>query len=125
MNVHLHVVPPARDAREWFWSGANPADAPAPRVLCVETNRRLALMNAAVRALRELGVRIEGARIEGEFPAEDGPSIRIARDPAKPFGPFLDAAGPRLWMVLPTADRPVKVAACLFMGVWVIWEEAQ
>lgn len=125
MSMHLQIVHPARDPQAWFWSGANPADAPRPRVLCEETNRRLALMNVAVRALRELGVRIAGCRIDGEFPAEDGPSIRIERDPCKPFGAFLDAAGPRRWMALATEGRPVTTAACVFMGVWVIWEEAQ
>lgn len=125
MTPHLHVGCPARDARAWFWNGANPAEAPPPRVLCEETNRRLALVNAAIRALRGFGLRAVAISIEGEFPAEGGPSLRIARDPAQSLEPFLDVAGPARWMCLGRDGVTLKAAACEFAGVWVLWEDAQ
>ena len=124
MSLHVQAVHPARDAQAWFWSGANPADAPPPRVLCVETNRRLALMNAAVRRLRALGLRVEAQNIEGEFPAEAGPSVRI-EGPACARAALLDVAGPCRWTVMGRDGVTVKAAACEFAGVWVLWEEAQ
>ena len=124
MNPRLHLIPaPIPDPAKWLWSGANPADAPAPRVLCGEMSRRLALLNAAARELRRLGVRIVAQSLAGEFPADQEPSIRIVRDPARPFGPFLDAAAPRQWIRLLRDGQSLAVAYTTFHGVLVTWEE--
>lgn len=125
MTPHLHVSSPARDACAWFWNGANPAEAPPKRVLCDETNRRLKLVNAAIRVLRGFGLRTVAVSIEGEFPAEGGPSLRIERDPSHSLEPFLDLASPVRWMCLGRDGVTLKVAACEFAGVWVLWEDAQ
>ena len=124
MSPRLHVVPaPIPDPAQWLWSGANPADAPAPRVLCGEMSRRLAALNAAARELRRLGVRIVEQALDGAFPADNEPSIRIERDPATPFGPFLDAALPRTWVRITRDGQILSVAYTSFHGVLVTWEE--
>lgn len=95
---------------------------PVPSVLCQHTVARLAMLNAAVRRLRELGVRIVGAQVNGEWPADDEPLVRIERDPLRSFGAFLDEAGPRVWAQL--HGTKVAQASALFHGVMVVWEES-
>lgn len=121
MSTHLHAVPARQiaDPSQWFWSGGNPADAPPPRVLCAEVVRRLASINAVVRALRSLGVRILEQHIEGPYPANGDPMVRIERDPARPFGPVLDAMGRRAYIAM--SDRTLGCAR--IDGVVITWEE--
>lgn len=113
MTPTLHLVTPT-------------SRAPAvPHVLSSERADRLARLNDATRALRKLGVRIVGQSVDGEFPADGEPSIRIERNRERPFAPFLDAAGPRIWTVIARDGVSIKRAACVFRGVIVILEEPQ
>lgn len=96
--------------------------APVPSVLCQRTVARLATLNTAVRRLRELGVRIVAAQVDGDWPADDEPLVRIERDPQQSFAAFLDEAGPRVWAQL--HGTQVTQASALFHGVMVVWEES-
>lgn len=104
---------------------STPARATPPRVLSGDRTERLARLNDAVRALRRLGVRIVGQSVDGEFPAAGEPTVRIERNRERPFAPFLDAAGPRIWTVTARDGVSIKRAACVFRGVIVILEEPQ
>lgn len=104
--------------------GHNPASRPAT-VLTDRAHRHLAQMNATVRELRALGVGILEYHLEGEWPAVGEPSIRIKRDPGKSFAAFLDAAGPRQWVMIARDGVSTKSASCKLGGVWVIWDEWQ
>lgn len=106
----------------YAWSGANPADAAPPRVLTGNATARLALLNAAMRRLREMGIRVASHSLAGEPFACGEPSIRIQRDPDVSLAALLDAAGSRnFWQ-----DAPGHVTvSCLFAGVCVIWEEVR
>lgn len=99
-------------------------DRPAPRVLCRDTLDRLITLNAAVRALRKMGLQVVEQHLRGEFPAEGEPTVLITRDPDRSIAPLLDAAGPRRWIRGPvgTADA-ITTAYAPFRGVLVIWEE--
>jgi len=121
MSTRLHAVPdrPISNPAHWFWSGSNPADAPPPRVLCAEVVRRLADLNAAVRTLRALGVRIVSQDIDGAFPADGEPLIRIEHDKARPFAPVLDAVGSRSYRVCGTTT----IGFGRINGVVVVWED--
>lgn len=96
---------------------------PEPAVLCQRTVGRLAQLNTAVRRLRELGVRVLETQVDGKWPADDEPLVRIARDPDLAFGEFLDEAGPRVWAKRHGAAT--THASALFHGVMVVWEEPQ
>lgn len=102
---------------------ADAAPRPAPAVLCQRTVERLAQLNSAVRRLRALGVRVLETQLDGTWPADGEPLVRIERDPDMPFGPFLDEAGPRTWVQL--QGGAVSHAAATFHGVTVTWEEQQ
>lgn len=104
--------------------GYNPAQRPA-HVLTSQATRHLARMNAAMRTLRTLGVRVLECHLEGGWPAINEPLIRIERDPQRPFAAFLDAAGPRQWVCIARDGVSIKTAACKLEGVWVVWEEQQ
>jgi len=93
-----------------------------PRVLGAQAVTRLAALNAAMRRLREMGIRVASHSLAGEPFACGDPSIRIQRDPQVSLSALLDAAGSRnFWQ-----DAPGRVTvSCVFEGVCVIWEEVR
>lgn len=94
--------------------------AHSPRVLGAEAVSRLATLNAAMRRLREMGIRVVSHSLAGEPVACGDPSVRIVRDPAVSLAALLDAAGSRsFWHHTPG----LVTVSCLFAGVCVIWEE--
>lgn len=96
----------------------------APRVLSDEVLARLTALNAAVRSLRAMGIRVRSTRLDGEFPADIGePSIRIERNPAVSLAPLLDAAGPRSYWRRYVRGAEEVTAFCVFQGCVVLWEE--
>lgn len=97
--------------------------APPPRVLCRDTLDRLILLNAAVRALRDLGLHVLEQHLSGDFPAQGEPLVRIKRDPDVSIAALLDAAGPRRWIRGVGAPGAVSTAFAPFMGCLVTWEE--
>jgi hypothetical protein len=109
MGAQLHLVSCA-------------ANLPAPRVLCRDTLDRLITLNAAVRALRDMGLQVVEQHLRGEFPARGEPVVHIRRDLTQSIAPLLDAAGPRRWIRGPDDGRTSKVFAP-FRGVLVVWEE--
>jgi len=113
-------IPRPHHESDCAWSGANPADAAPPRVLTRKATERLALLNAAMRRLRAMGIRVVAHSVAGEPFACGDPSIRIQRDPQVSLAALLDAAGSRnFWY-----DTPGHVTvSCVFEGVVVIWEE--
>ncbi|NMG29329.1 hypothetical protein [Aromatoleum evansii] len=113
MAAQLHLV---------SHCGADLPAATPPRVLSRDTLDRLITLNAAVRALRDMGLQVLEQHLRGEFPARGEPTVHINRDPAQSIAPLLDAAGPRRWMPR-RHDGAVATAFAPFRGVIVIWEE--
>ncbi len=99
-----------------------PVPVRQPRVFNAERSVRLANLNAALRGLRTLGVRVLDVCLDGEFPAPEGePLVRIEHDPDRSFGAFLDAVGPRTYVHL--VGTPKRVGAH-YQGVTLLWEES-
>jgi hypothetical protein len=126
MRARFHIVqtPPRRihDPDQWFWYGANPADAPPPQVLNAEIVRRLGLLNAAVRRIRALGLRVLEQSISGTWPSQGEPTVLIERRRDQPIAPLLDAVTVRRW--IPPADDPdALIGYATLDGVGVIWVE--
>lgn len=103
-------------------SGADPGHPAPPRVLCRDTFERLVRLNAAVRALREMGLHVLEQHVRGEFPTGGEPTVRIRRDPEQSIAPLLDAAGPRRW-VRGQGECARATVFAPFHGVMVVWEE--
>ncbi|MCK9988666.1 MAG: hypothetical protein AzoDbin1_05138, partial [Azoarcus sp.] len=81
-------------------------------------------IEAAVRALRDLGLQVLEQHLCGDFPAQGEPTVRIVRDPSCSIAPLLDATGPRRWIRGPVASLgAVTTVYAPFRGVLVIWEE--
>lgn len=79
---------------------------------------RLAVMNAAVRALREMGYQVIAQAL---FPVRgDMPEVVIQRSPQKSIGPLLDCSGKRYWR----NEAGHKFGVAEFQGVTVTWEES-
>lgn len=94
-----------------------------PTVLNASVQARLQIINAAVRRLRAMGIRVLAHRVDGEFPSDDEPTVRIVREPAVSIAALLDAAGPRGYWTRVERGQRVTTAFCLFDGVLVLWEE--
>ena len=79
---------------------------------------RLATMNKAARALRELGYRV----VRQELNPSRGhrPEVQVERDATPSIGPLLDRSKGRMWRT----EGGKKRGYTEFQGVTVCWEEA-
>lgn len=100
-----------------------PVSRMLPRVLTDELVERLRALNAAVRALRAMDIRVVSTTLAGEFPADGEPAIRIERQADASIAALLDAAEPRSFWCKGVGRDAVTTASCQFMGVTVMWEE--
>lgn len=85
-----------------------------PRVFTAAFRARLAQSNQAERALRNLGVHVLWARLDGA-----APQVRIERKRDQSIAPLLDRMGPRSFR---NGQGWVEVAGT-FQGVTVSWLE--
>lgn len=106
MAAVLHIVSQA------------PAEVSVSKVFNESFIGRLATMNKAARALRELGYRV----IRQELTPVRGsrPEIQIERDATRSIGPLLDRSKGRQWRT----EGGKKRGYTEFQGVTVCWEEA-
>ncbi|MCG8991476.1 hypothetical protein LH427_04855 [Laribacter hongkongensis] len=95
-----------------------PLEADGITVLSAQLLQRLAVMNRAARALREMGYRIveeEPTPVRGARPV-----IKIERGTQQSIGPLLDRSKGRQWR----NECGRKHGFTDFMDVTVTWEEA-
>jgi hypothetical protein len=95
----------------------------APRVFSDEVLTRLCNLNAAVRGLRAMGIRVRATNLSGEYAGADEPSIHIHRDPASSIAALLDAAGPRRYVPHTVDGVAMASVRCAYRGCLVMWEE--
>jgi hypothetical protein len=100
----LYVVP----------NDAPPPSTLAPAVLTPSMQERLASINAATRALRELGLHVIWSKLAGPIP-----QAHIRRDGAVSMAPLMDRMGPRSFR----HEGGCTVVSGEFMGVLVSWLE--
>jgi len=87
----------------------------APRVFTDSFQERLATLNTADRALREMGFHSVWTRLAGPKP-----EVHLHRDIAVSMGPLLDKMGPRAFR---SVDEGCTMISGEFMGVIVSWCE--
>ncbi len=106
-------------------AGARVEREPSLHVLNAATAARIARVNEAMRALRNMEIRVIQHSLAGIPPVTCAPVVRIERDPTRSIAPLLDKAGARTFG--PEFDRDgrtVRVVSAPFMAVYVMWEEA-
>lgn len=87
-----------------------------PSVLTPSFEQRLAVLNRAIRALRDLGLRVVWTRLAGPLP-----QVHINRDCTQSISPLLDRMGPRSFRT----DEGYTMVSGEFEGVIVTWAEPQ